>query len=171
MKTRYIFVTTLLFTSLQIAVNAQTPASPANTSDWKLSGSLRIRPEYWDWFGTNKATGTYLFTGTQLRLAATRNTLNGEALVELEGISLSNLPKGSTAAAPQGQLGLGASYRAANGSRNANIFVKQGYYKWKNPIGPDSSIKLGRVEFSDGEIRNQLNRYLRQHHPELLDQL
>lgn len=28
-----------------------------------------------------------------------------------------------------------------------------------------------RVEFSDGEIRNQLNQYLRQHHPDLLDQL
>ena len=28
-----------------------------------------------------------------------------------------------------------------------------------------------RVKFSEGDIRNQLNQYLRQHHPDLLDQL
>ncbi len=119
-------------------------------SEWKLSGNIRIRPEYWDWFGTAKADGTYFFTGSQLRLAATRNTSQDEAVVEIEGVSLAGLPSGSVAAAPQGQLGVGAAYRAANGSKNAGVFVKQGFYKWKQALGPDSSIKLGRFEFSDG---------------------
>ncbi|HET7840177.1 MAG TPA: alginate export family protein [Terriglobia bacterium] len=65
---------------------------------------------------------------------------------------LLNLPGKSIAAAPQGQLGLGASYYAANNeTAPAGLFLKQGFVRFKNIFSDQpSSLRLGRFEFVDG---------------------
>ncbi|HET7215119.1 MAG TPA: alginate export family protein [Terriglobia bacterium] len=63
---------------------------------------------------------------------------------------LFTLPNDAIAPAPQGQLGLGASYFAANGGRQnlARIFLKQGFVRFKD--GERRSLRVGRFEFLDG---------------------
>ncbi len=53
-------------------------------------------------------------------------------------------------AAPQGQLGLGGNYYAANNNHTdvANGFVKQAFVNFKH-LGP-AGLKLGRFEYFDG---------------------
>ena len=53
-------------------------------------------------------------------------------------------------AAPQGQLGLGGNYYAANKNQvnNASVFLKQAYVDFKH-LGP-TRLKLGRFEYFDG---------------------
>lgn len=65
---------------------------------------------------------------------------------------LANLPDDAVAPAPQGQLGLGASYYAANLSRAPlNLFLKQGFIRVKAFLGDKpSSLRLGRFTFIDG---------------------
>jgi len=59
-------------------------------------------------------------------------------------------PNNAVVAAPQGQLGLGANYYAANNNHTnlANGFLKQGFVNFKN-LGP-AGLKLGRFEYFDG---------------------
>jgi hypothetical protein len=60
------------------------------------------------------------------------------------------LPADAVAPAPLGQLGMGATYYAANNNsvNNASIFPKQAYVQF-NHLGP-ATLKLGRFEFFDG---------------------
>ncbi len=59
------------------------------------------------------------------------------------------LPSRSVAPAPQGQLGLGASFSAANGNfaSAANLFPKQVWVRFGTGA---HQLKLGRFEFQDG---------------------
>ena len=69
--------------------------------------------------------------------------------MEFEAPVLLGIPNGAVRPAPQGQLGLGGSYYAANDNRQntAFIFPKQVFlrYKWNH-----SSLRVGRFEFTDG---------------------
>ncbi|HZP81514.1 MAG TPA: alginate export family protein [Chthonomonadaceae bacterium] len=131
---------------------AQTPAAPppAPQPGWHLFGSWRVRPELWNFFPTSKADGSYLFTGSMLRIGVQRHTSREETLLELEQPTLIDLPTQAVATAPQGQLGQGASYFAANGGQVASLFIKQGYVRFKNVGNRANSLRLGRFEFSDG---------------------
>ena len=64
-----------------------------------------------------------------------------------------HLPTTAVRAAPQGQLGLGAAYFAANNA-NANpagLFLKQGFVRFNGLGGiAGQSLKVGRMEFNDG---------------------
>ncbi len=126
-----------------------TPAPPPK-SGWQMFGSWRVRSEIWNWFRTDKARNDYNFEASMLRYGAMRQTSREETLLELEQTSFLGLPTGSTAPAPQGQLGTGSSYRVANGTQVASLFVRQGYVKLKNFAGTGDAVKLGRYEFSDG---------------------
>ena len=69
------------------------------------------------------------------------------------GTSAVGIPNDAIAAGPQGQLGLGASYFAANNlnSNSAMVFVKQGFLRFKDIGGvKGQSLKLGRMELIDG---------------------
>lgn len=118
----------------------------------KWSGSVRSRVEAWDWF-QGEADPTYAFSGSTLRLSVGRSTKNLNWHAELAAPILLGLPENSIAPSPQGELGLGATYHAANDrSRNrAMIFLKQGFVEFKNLGGQGShSLKIGRFEFADG---------------------
>jgi hypothetical protein len=145
---------------------APPPATPANVGPapwragaWSIVPSLswRTRVESWGWFApaAGGADGDYAFTGTILRagLAARRGALG--VTVEAAVPMLLGLPDDAVAPAPQGQLGLGAAYWAANARRRdvaavilKNAFVRIGTGSAPAPRG--HALRLGRMELADG---------------------
>lgn len=155
-----IFILTLCANaqSTQTASVTPTPAptpsatpAPVKLGKLTLSGSLRLRFESWDWFETSAAENRYNFGAATLRLAIGQQKERFEWLVEGTAPVLLGLPDNAIAPAPQGQLGLGGTYFAANGRRDSSVFIKQAFIRFKG-IGGDkaSSLKLGRFEFNDG---------------------
>ncbi|MFN0111973.1 MAG: alginate export family protein [Blastocatellia bacterium] len=129
---------------------APAPA-PIKLGKITLSGSLRLRMESWDWFESNTAENNYNFGAATLRVSLSQQLEKFEWQLEAAAPLLIGLPNNAIAPAPQGQLGLGAAYYAANGRQDGSIFIKQGFIRFKG-LGGDkmSSLKLGRFEFSDG---------------------
>jgi hypothetical protein len=129
---------------------APAPA-PIKIGGLTFSGSLRVRVEGWDWFETNAANNEYTFGAATLRLSLGQQKDGFEWQVEGAFPLLLHLPDNAIAPAPQGQLGLGATYFAANGRQDASAFIKQAFLRFKG-LGGDkaSSLKLGRFEFNDG---------------------
>ncbi len=116
-----------------------------------FSGSLRARAENWNWFETTAADGSYTFGALLLRLALSQQKEKFDWQIEGAFPLLIELPKNAIAPAPQGQLGLGASYFAANGQQDASAILKQAFVRFKG-LGGDgpSSLRLGRFEFAEG---------------------
>ncbi len=132
---------------------AKTSSSPKpiKLGGLTLSGSLRLRFESWDWFESAAAENSYNFGAATLRLSLGQQLDKFEWQVEGAFPVLIGLPDNAIAPAPQGQLGLGATYFAANGRQDGSAFIKQAFIRFKG-IGNDkaSSLKLGRFEFNDG---------------------
>lgn len=133
---------------------AQTDDSPTPKKfPLKVTVQVRLRLENWDWFDTPLADGTYEFLASQLRLGIGQDRETWDWQIELAQPTLLGLPDNAIAPAPQGQLGLGASYFAANDfDRNvAGVFPKQAYVRLKGLGGDKASrLRLGRYEFVDG---------------------
>ena len=129
---------------------AQTsPARPS--SEITVSASARVRLYDWDWFGGGD--GEYAYPGTIVRAGVSQSTATHDWQVELALPLMFDLPSTAVAPPPQGQLGLGGSYFAANGNsrNNAALFIKQAYYRWKSLGGrPGQMLQVGRMEFTDG---------------------
>lgn len=133
---------------------ASTPtpaAKPIKLGKLTLTGSLRARFESWDWFETSAAENNYNFGAATLRLALGQQLDKFDWQVEGAFPVLLGLPDHAVAPAPQGQLGLGAAYFAANGRQDASAFIKQAFVQFKGLGGDKASrLKLGRFEFNDG---------------------
>jgi hypothetical protein len=116
-----------------------------------FSGSLRLRTENWNWFHTSAADDDYTFGAALLRLSLSQESERVDWKVEGALPALIHLPENSIAPAPRGQLGLGASYFAANGAQDASAFLKQAFVRFKH-LGSDrpSTLRIGRFEFIDG---------------------
>jgi len=136
----------------RLTAQAKAPAVPLTLGGIHISGSLRIRPEIWGWFDTPTADPDYAYFASLLRLTLKQERKDWDWQVEFAQPLLANLPEQSIAPAPQGQLGLGASYFAANGdSTPLNLFLKQGFVRAKGIFGDKpSSLRIGRMEFVDG---------------------
>ncbi|MBK6799612.1 MAG: alginate export family protein [Acidobacteria bacterium] len=130
---------------------APSPA-PIKIGDLTFSGSIRFRLESWDWFETNAADNRYTFGAALVRLSLGQQKERYEWQVEGAFPMLFGLPENSIAPAPQGQLGLGAQYFAANGRQDGGAFIKQAFIRIKG-LGGDkaSSLKIGRFDFNDGQ--------------------
>jgi len=129
---------------------AQQP-EPSRIGPVTFSGSVRARAENWGWFETPGAQDAYTFGAVQLRLALSRKTERLEWLVEVISPGFVNLPEDAVRPAPQGQLGLGGTYFAANGHQDASAALRQGFVRIKGIFGDRASrLRLGRFEFSDG---------------------
>ncbi len=116
-----------------------------------VSGSLRVRAESYGWFETPGFDDAYTFGAAQLRLSLGQQREKWDWLVEGEFPVIFNLPGRAVAPAPRGQLGLGASYFAANGGQDASAVLKQAYVKTRGVFGDSrSSLKVGRFEFVEG---------------------
>lgn len=115
-----------------------------------LSVNWRVRVEGWNWFQGNSGQNAYAFPHSLLRIAIGEDREAYSWKVEAAQDAILFLPQDAVVAAPQGQLGPGGSYYAANGNgrNNVNAFVKQAYFQF-NRLG-HGKLKLGRFEFSDG---------------------
>src|SRR5215475_15566641 len=130
---------------------AQAPP-PIGIGDAVVTSSLRSRMYSWDWFG-DAPNGDYTYSGSLLRFGLTESKPKFDWQVEFAVPALVNMPANAVMAAPFGQLGLGASYAAANpGATNtSSIFLKQGAFRVKQLGGvAGQSIRVGRMEFIDG---------------------
>ncbi|HEX8070460.1 MAG TPA: alginate export family protein [Pyrinomonadaceae bacterium] len=129
---------------------APTPA-PVKLGSVPLAGSVRARVESWSWFETPEFEDAYAFGAVTLRLSLGQQRDRLDWLVEGEFPALYNLPARAVAPGAQGQLGLGATYRAASGRQDASAVLKQAFIRFKGIAGDKaSSLRVGRFEFSEG---------------------
>jgi hypothetical protein len=116
-----------------------------------FSGSLRLRVENHGWFETPSFEDDYTFGAAVLRLSLGQQKERYDWQIEGQFPVLINLPGRAVAPAPQGQLGLGGNYFAANGGQDASAVLKQAYMRVKGIFGDKaSSLRAGRFEFADG---------------------
>jgi len=137
-----------------------TPAAPtrpqlatrpfAKVGGFSISGYLRSRVENYNYFNTPGFNDSYVFTGHQLRLSALDSSPKLDFQFDLQQQLLTNLPGHAIAPAPQGLLGLGANYYAANGRDYEALNIKQAFVRFKGAVGKGSAARIGRFEFNDG---------------------
>jgi hypothetical protein len=144
---------TLLALSFCLPALAQSDPPPIEIGGVTFSGNIRERYEAWDFFQPTTGQNLYGYSGTQIRFGFSQTRQRYDWNIEFEAPVLLGIPNGAVRPAPQGQLGLGGSYYAANdNSQNtAFIFPKQVFvrFKWDH-----SSLRVGRFEFTDGtEVR------------------
>jgi hypothetical protein len=120
--------------------------------DITFTGSDRSRFYVWNWFQPATGENQYQYMGNliQLNLAETSHKWDWD--VDFAIPVLIGLPSTATDAAPQGALGLGSNYYAANGNNNstAMIFPKQLYLRFHGLGSEASKLQIGRFLFSDG---------------------
>jgi hypothetical protein len=139
----------------QQATGAPPPAAPAPPPKHKLgpleiSVNWRTRAEGWNWFQGATGNSDYGLWDSLLRVGIGQTGDGFDWFIEGEQPSILGLPDDAVVAAPQGQLGLGGNYYAANNNHTnvANGFVKQAFVSFKH-LGP-VGLKLGRFEYFDG---------------------
>jgi len=147
---------------------AATPSSPASPSTvttapskhkvgpFEISVNWRSRAEGWNYFQGPTGNSDYGFWDSTLRVGIGQTGEHVDWFLEGEQPSILGLPNDAVVSAPQGQLGLGGSYYAANNSHinEANGFVKQAFVNFKH-LGP-VALKVGRFEYFDGaEVKPQ----------------
>ena len=116
----------------------------------EISVNWRTRAEGWNWFEGPIGNSDYSLWDSLLRVGIGQTGERFDWFIEGEQPSILGLPNDAVVAAPQGQLGLGGTYYAANNNHTnvANGFVKQAFVNFKH-LGP-AGVKLGRFEFFDG---------------------
>jgi hypothetical protein len=122
----------------------------------EISINWRTRAEGWNWFEGKTGNSDYGFWDSLLRVGIGQTGEHFDWFLEGEQPSILGLPDDAVVAAPQGQLGLGGNYYAANNNHTnvANGFVKQAFVNFKH-LGP-TGLKLGRFEYFDGlEVKPQ----------------
>jgi hypothetical protein len=130
--------------------SASTAAVKQKLGPLDVSVNWRTRSEGWNWFQGSTGDSDYGFWNSTLRLGLGQTRESIDWFIEGEQPSILGLPGNAVVAAPQGQLGLGGSYYAANNNHTneANGFVKQAFVNFRN-LGP-LVLKLGRFEYFDG---------------------
>jgi hypothetical protein len=138
-------------------VRAQTPAAapqPLKVGGITVTGSLRSRVYFWDWFEPNAGNNNYQYSGNIFRIGFSQKVESWDWDAEFAVPFLLGMPSNATGTGPQqGALGLGANYASANsGAQNAAmIFPKQLFFRLDS-IGGNRhhSLQIGRFEFLDG---------------------
>jgi len=145
---KFLSIPLLAFCSCVPAL-AQTDAQPIEIGGVTFSGNIRERYEAWDFFQPTTGQNLYGFSGTQIRFGFSQTRQNYDWNIEFEAPVLLGIPDRAVKPAPQGQLGLGGSYYAANDNSQsaALIFPKQVFFRFK---WDHSSLRAGRFEFTDG---------------------
>lgn len=119
----------------------------------EVGGSIRFRAEGWKWFETPTFQDDYAFAHSVIKLDVGRRGKRFDWKVEIEQPSVFGAPERAIAPGEQGQLGLGATYFAANGGRStsAGIFPSQLNLGWHGFAGDERNrFTLGRFRFVDG---------------------
>ena len=139
----------ILLTALTLAAQTGLAPKPIKWCSVLVQGSIRSRFEAWGWFEPDSGDPGYAYLGNIARLSLSRNTDRLDWQIELAAPILLGLPQNAAGPGTQGQLGLGASYFAANDrSQNAaGVFAKQAWLRFKQK---GHAIRIGRFEYMDG---------------------
>jgi len=132
--------------------SAQSSDAPTPAFSVSVFASIRSRAYVWNWFGDNPA-GDYFYPATLIRGGIARKTPSWDWQIEFALPVLLNLPTDAVLPAPQGQLGLGATYFAANASASnpLALFPRQVFARFKDVANVNGqAISVGRTEFNDG---------------------
>jgi len=125
--------------------------SPIKLGSITVSGELRGRGQYWNWFLDNSRTH-YAFGQSLLRLAVSQQRSKFGWKIGIAQPALYSLPQNAFQPGTNFPLGLGGVYYAANGRRNAaSLFVSEAYLAIRGIDRNHSTLKLGRFEFAEGE--------------------
>src|SRR5712692_2335854 len=126
------------------------PTKKPKLGPLEISVNWRARVEGWDWFEGSGGNSSYALGHSWLRIAVGQTSPRIDWQVEVAQATILGLPSNAIVLGPQGQLGLGGTYYAANGSKsnNANGFVKQAFVQLKDH--GQRSLKLGRFQYFDG---------------------
>ncbi len=112
----------------------------------------RTRVDAWQWFAAPPKSNSYGYVESLLRLGVAQHIHRWDWQLELAQPAVLDAPSDAvSAAAAQGQLGLGGTYYASNvSSYPAAAFLKTGFVRYRFG-GPDKNLRLGRFEFFDGQ--------------------
>lgn len=115
---------------------AQTDAPPPiQIGSVTFSGTIHERYEAWDFFAPKSGQNAYGYSGTLITFGFSQQRSGYDWDVEFAAPILLGIPQNAVQAAPQGQLGLGGAYYAANHASNAAmIFPKQAYFGEARPL-------------------------------------
>jgi hypothetical protein len=147
-----------LIYSFFVAVGVLAPLHAQSTGSPALNVSVydRTRVDSWQWFAVPPYNNSYGYVESLLRVGVAQRLHRWDWLLELSQPSILAAPDNAISPiAAQGQLGLGASYYAANANSNAaDAFLKQGYARFDSE---GSSLRAGRFEFIDGQETKPTN--------------
>ena len=147
-----------MLAALACEVLAQTasdpPPPPLKIGDVTVTGSVRTRLYFWDWFEPTTGNNNYAYSGTLVRIGFSEKRDSWDWNAEFAVPILLGIPSNAVGTGPQqGALGLGANVAIANNNANnkAFIFPKQLFVRF-NGLGGDKRqvLQIGRFEFNDG---------------------
>ena len=116
-----------------------------------LAASLRVRGEFWDWFGGSSGNNSYAYAATVAKFGLKWSDELFDVHVEGQNTSLLGLPDDATGPAPQAAFGLGPVYRSHNRRNNdSGVFLKQAHLTLKQMGIPGLTIKGGRHLIAEG---------------------
>ncbi len=140
-------ICSLLFAAAAFApLHAQSSGNPA----LNVSVYDRTRVDAWQWFAAPPEASTYGYVESLLRLGIAQRLRCWDWQLELAQPAVLDVPNDAVSPlTAQGQLGLGGTYYASNNNTEpAAAFLKQGFVRFD---GEDGNIRLGRLEFFDGQ--------------------
>src|SRR5215472_11927344 len=117
--TRSVFAL-LAAAALYAQAPVQSGSTPIKIDGITVSGSLRARSYFWDWFQPAAGNNNYQYSGNLFRIGLSQSRDSWDWNAEFAVPFLLGLPNDATGTGPQqGALGFGANYYSANpGSRN-----------------------------------------------------
>jgi Alginate export len=152
-----LFLNTLILAQQSVTpadATQSTPKDAPSPSGHKIGPldfavNWRTRAENWDFFKVPNAHDNYTFGHSLLEISVGQRTEHVDWLIQGEQVDLVGLPTEAVVPAPQGQLGLGGNYYAANSNETNAVggFLKQGFVSLQDH---GTSLKIGRFQYFDG---------------------
>lgn len=147
---------------------AQTPAAPlpqaptAKTLPFSVNVYERSRTDAVNFFGDPPYTSTYPYVEQLLRISVAQKIRHFDYMVEISENNIFDLPTTAVDSnAARGQLFLGGTYYASNNNNDLPVAAsfRQGFLRYRG-AGPDTSLRIGRFEFFDGQETTPTNATL-----------
>ena len=136
----------------QSAPPPEPPPEPLKIGDVVVTGTLRTRVYFWDWFTPTSGQNNYAYTGDFIRFGFSQRLHLFSWNAEFNAPIILGLPANPNGPGAQGALGLGSNYLAANkGNQNAAMIFPRQLNLTFNKVGTEGSfLRVGRFAFLDG---------------------
>jgi hypothetical protein len=138
--------------ALTAAALGQTAPDPVKIGDVTVTGSVRSRTYFWDWFTPTSGQNTYVYNTDYIRFGFSQKKEAYSWIAEFNAPILLGLPSNPNGPGTQGGLGLGSNLLAANsGQQNtAMVFPRQLNITFNRVGAKTGTLLLGRFVFQDG---------------------